>query len=354
MSLLPGRARSITAVLLTLALTAVGAQRRDDRKPEKIDPAQRQDGQHLVKVVDRAMMGQAPASEIPMTWMSHFLKGREPTTFIPYIVTVEPDKLSTTSVALYVRVVPKGSATPSEITSNGQTSRKDVYPFSEIYFIDLRTPPIGQPFRMTHGFAVPPGEYDVYVALRERAPGAIPSAKAATPASAPKTGVMKQTLTVPDFWTGDLTTSSVILADRMEPLGAPVPSDLRADRPYALGTSEVTPALDTQFKKTEELSVIFYIYNPALDANKKPNLTVEYRFQRTDKSGPMRKTPSQEFNAQTLPAQFDLAGGHQIGAGQAVPLASFTEGEHRLEIVVKDNMSGKSITRELTFTVVTL
>ncbi len=359
MSLLKGRAPSLTAVVLVCAAFATtGAQRRDKgEKVDKIDQAQRQDAQLLAKTVDGAMSGQAPASEIPIGWISHFLKGREHTSYVPYVLTIEPGKLAAASLALYLRAVPKETTTAA--LTDGQSARKDdkkiqkdaesVYPFEDFHIVDLRTPPSGQPHRVSRALAVPPGEYDVYVAVRERA-SATAAAKAPAPA-APKMGLVKQALTVPDFWNGELTTSSIILVDRMEPLGAPIPSEQQAEHPYALGTAEVTPALDTQFKKSEELSVIFYIYNPALDANKKPNLLVEYGFQKTDKSGPLRKTPPQEFNGQTLPPQFDLAAGHQIGAGQAVPLASFSEGEYRLEIVVKDNTSGKSITRELTFTV---
>ena len=38
-------------------------------------------------------------------------------------------------------------------------------------------------------------------------------------------------------------------------------------------------------------------------------------------------------------------------AGQGVPLAGFQEGEYRLAIKVTDLVSGRSISREVTFTV---
>ena len=64
------------------------------------------------------------------------------------------------------------------------------------------------------------------------------------------------------------------------------------------------------------------------------------------------KTPPQAFNAQSLPPNFDPSAGHQIVAGQAVPLASFPEGDFRLEIKVTDNKTSKSLTREVLFSVV--
>ena len=47
------------------------------------------------------------------------------------------------------------------------------------------------------------------------------------------------------------------------------------------------------------------------------------------------------MNAETLPPQFDLAVGHQLTGSLAVPLASFPEGDFRLELKVSDKVSGK-------------
>ncbi len=56
------------------------------------------------------------------------------------------------------------------------------------------------------------------------------------------------------------------------------------------------------------------------------------------------------FN-QTWFAEEWKAAGHQIIAGQSVPLASFAEGEFRLEITVTDNVAKKSIKRDVVFSV---
>jgi hypothetical protein len=52
-----------------------------------------------------------------------------------------------------------------------------------------------------------------------------------------------------------------------------------------------------------------------------------------------------------LPPQFDLAAGHQLQTGQAVPLASFPAGDYRLEIKVTDKLGTKTVTRDVNFTV---
>jgi hypothetical protein len=46
-----------------------------------------------------------------------------------------------------------------------------------------------------------------------------------------------------------------------------------------------------------------------------------------------------------------MAQGHQLQTGQAVPLASFPDGDYRLEIKVTDKLANKTLTRDINFTV---
>ncbi len=169
-----------------------------------------------------------------------------------------------------------------------------------------------------------------------------------------KVAVLKQELAVPNFHGEELQTSSVIVADKIEQLTAPLAPEAQKERPYVLGDAEIVPAPDLKFKKTEELSVIFQVYGVKIGDDKRPDLTVDYVFLQKDGSGEkaFNKTPPQAFNAQTLPPNFDPSAGHQIVGGQAVPLASFPEGDFRLEIKITDNKACKSLTREVLFSVV--
>jgi hypothetical protein len=201
--------------------------------------------------------------------------------------------------------------------------------------------------RLSRSFTVPAGTYDVFVAVKE------PTADQKNPPPA-KVSVVKKTITVPDFWGADLSTSSVIIAQRIEPLSAPLSPQEQAERPYALGGMEIIPALDNKFSKKDELSTFMLIYNPKTDPMNKPDVTVEYNFYQKPSGQPEKffnKTNPQQLNAQTLPPQFDMAQGHQLQTGQAVPLASFPEGDYRLEIKITDKLSNKSLTRDVTFTV---
>jgi len=143
------------------------------------------------------------------------------------------------------------------------------------------------------------------------------------------------------------------VAERIDPLPAPLTPQQQTERPYALGTMEIVPALDTKFTKQSELSTFLLIYNAKTDSANKPDVSVEYSFYvKADGAEKFfNKTNPQNLNAQTLPPQFDFAAGHQLQSGQAVPLASFPEGDYRLEIKVTDKIANKSLTREVKFSV---
>ena len=116
--------------------------------------------------------------------------------------------------------------------------------------------------------------------------------------------------------------------------------------------------------KLFEFFTFMLIYNPKTDGANKPDVTVEYNFCQAmpgnePKAGEpckagekfFNKTNPQNLNAGTLPPVFDMAAGHQLQTGQAVPLASFPEGQYRLEIKVTDKLANKSLTRDVNFTI---
>ena len=125
----------------------------------------------------------------------------------------------------------------------------------------------------------------------------------------------------------------------------------QAERPYVIGQLEIVPEADTVFTKQEKLATFLLVYNAKTDAQSKPDVSVEFNFY--TKSGGAEKffnrTNPEVFNAQTLPAGFDPSAG--IPSGQDVPLASFPEGDYRLEVKVTDKVANKTITRDVNFTV---
>jgi hypothetical protein len=345
------RRRAFALLVSAVLVSSIGmlAQGKDDKKR---DEAQKKEIQAVVKIVDEAGSGASTANDLALSWVhDDVLKAQGNKEYVPFTVQIDPSKIAGDRVALYWRVVAKGGAEAAPAKDDKKKkddNKKKDYAYEDITFVPVTAGAPG-PLRVSRSFTVPAGAYDVYLVAKEPTPEKAP--KNAPP---PKMSLMKQTVNVPDFWNGDLATSSVIVAQRIDPLPTPLTPQQQADRPYALGQMEIVPTFETKFTKKNELSTFVLIYNPKLDPNNKPDVSVEYNFYQKQAGQPEKffnKTNPQNLNAQTLPPQFDIAAGHQLQSGQAVPLASFPEGDYRLEIKVTDKIANKTLTREINFTV---
>lgn len=353
--------RGVLALLVILLFAsssrAILGQSKDDKKK---DDAQKKEIANIVKVVDDLAAGQPAPNDFGLSWLREdVLKAQGNKEYVPFTVQLDPTKVGGGNVAFYWRVVAKNpaAAAPAADPNAKKDDKKDKdkdnkgrktdYAYEDISFVPVTA---GQnPMRISRSFTVPAGPYDVYLVAKEPTPD-----KAPKNAPAPKISAIKQTVTVPDYWNNELATSSVIVAQRIDPLPAPLTPQQQADRPYALGSMEILPTFETKFTKKAELSTFMLIYNPKVDSANKPDVSVEYNFYQKLAGQPEKffnKTNPQNLNAQTLPPQFDLAAGHQLQSGQAVPLASFPEGDYRLEIKVTDKIANKTLTREISFTV---
>ena len=340
----------LSAVIVALVATSgLLAQKKDDKKQSD---DQKREIQALVKAVDDAAAGQQAPNDFGLTWVHEdFMKAQGNKQYAPFAVTIDPSKTMAGTVAFYWRVVSKNAPPPPPPPADSKDKKDDKKNQSqkrEFPYEDINFGPVvqGGPMRITRSITVPAGAYDVYLGIKE------PSGSQKNPPPS-KMSVVKQSLTVPDFWNGELNTSSVIVAQRIDPLPAPLTPQQQVERPYALGALEIVPVTDMKLPKKLELQTFMIIYNPKTDSSNKPDVIVEYSFY--TKSGGaekfFNKTAPQNLNAQTLPPQFDVSAGHQLQAGQGVPLASFPEGDYRLEIKITDKLANKSLTRDVNFTV---
>lgn len=338
---------SAVGLLFSTSLVAQNTQR-------KMSDAERKEIQTILKIVDEAAAGQPARNELSLAWARNdLLKAQGNKQYLPFSVTMDPTKVTGNRVSLYWRVVSRTSApAPAEATQKPERKddKKDARP--EYAYEDLSsvTLPSGSPasLRLSRSFTVGPGDYDVYVVVKEPTPERAP--RNAPPQ---KVSLIKQPMTVPNLWTDELATSSVIIAERIDPLPAPLTPQQQTERPYALGAMEIVPATGSAFPKSAELSTFLLVYNARTDSANKPDVSVEYSFY-TKQAGAEKffnKTNPQNLNAQTLPPDFDFAAGHQLQSGQAVPLESFPAGEYRLEIKVTDKIANKSVTRDVSFSV---
>ena len=320
------------AILMSVSLAAQQAPaKKDEKKRSKQELAELE---QIIKLVDGVMAGQPAPTDVQLSLEPYFLKSVEPRSFVPFVLTVVSPPAA--DAALFVRVVNPASQPDPK-------AKKVEYPWEDTGFVSAAQLAGG---KLNRAFMATAGTYDVYVAVRERLPEKAPKTQV------PKMGVLKATVVVPDFFNAELNTSSILVTDKVIVLNAPITPEEARERPFVLGLQELVPASDADFKKSEELAVFFQVYNPGLDAAGKPNLSMEYEFHRKDGDAEkfFNKTSPQLVNASNLPPQFDPVK-YQIPGGIAIPLASFPEGDYRLAIKVTDKASGKSLTRDVRFTV---
>lgn len=338
----------------------LAAQALDRRQLERLEQSLRQEGQAVVALADAAG-DHAPPADFTLSWHHDFLKAQNGT-FVPFVVTVAPRTARPPGALLYVR-----AARPGQGAGEGRDGRRRppasegpaLYPFEEIYPIVLSD----QPVRIARGFSLPPGDYELTVVVRERERDEDRGRRRLA-------AVLRQPLAVPDFTTGRLATSTVMLADRLTVLDEAPPAAALVERPYVIGSREIHPAADSVFRPSEELIVVLLVYSPAVTSDKHFDLEVEYHFFRKSRAGPedpppavpaglsalpgeryFNRTEPQRFNPAILGPPFDPASGQPVMAGQGVPLAGFPEGEYRLVIRVTDQVSKQTLERHVAFTV---
>jgi hypothetical protein len=330
---LVGRAAGVLVLVVVSVLQASAQREPTPGQRDLVEETHRAEGEAILAIADAAMAGKSVPTDFAVQWQNDFVKAQRGT-FVPFTLTVDGARFSKPSALVYVR-------------ARRRQLQDTEYAVDAIFPVELK-PDEGQRSRISRGFSVMPGEYDVFVVMRERVEPAAGRSRAR-----PKAAVLRQPLSVPDFRSGELTTSSVIVADRLTTLDEPVPADQLAERPYAIGRNEITPAADRRFRRDEELVVVLLVYNPTVTAERQFDVKVEYHFFR--KAGPgeqyFNHTEPQRFNPALMGPGFDAGSGDPVMAGQVVPLAGFQEGEYRLDVQVLDLLSGKSISRDVFFTV---
>ncbi len=369
----------LVIAILTLAQASAAQSRREPRRVGLDEHAT------LTRIVDEAAQGSPATGFAWLTWTPHFFRGPDGKTYVPFTLTIDEAPGAFTSVALYVRVARRGdegrrsrkgegvqnildvaagelpvstpgrrvggpgAPNPAEASMRlrGLTSDQasGAYLYEDAYGVEPSVDGRDGPPSIRRALAVTPGEYDVYFAVLER------DRKGQTKKK--KWAVLKREIAIPDLSSGRLRLSSVILADRVEPLAEPVPPGQRALRPYALGSTELVPALDSELGQDETLHVAFVIYDAIANAAGKPDVRIDYRlFQQNGSSERLLgATAPQTLDATSLPATFDLRRGEQLAAMQSLPLATYAPGTYRLAIQVTDNRSGATEQESVKFVI---
>lgn len=329
------------AIALALVLTVASVSYAQQKSQEEIRLKKPELAQYqaLNALVDAVIAGKEPApADFKLVFQHHFVRSAAGV-FIPYVVEVRSGKLTSFPVAVYVRAIRKPATAPAAATAAS-------YAFTDVYFFtdSKRLRSTGaDTTEFTRAMQLPPGEFDLYIAMSETPPR---NAKAAA-----RRVVHTQSLAVPDFSKG-LTTSSIILGSSLEEAPQQLTAQQQLEEPFTIGGYRITPAFTSTFPKSAELLFAFFVYNEGLSASGKPDFDVNYYFSRVAEAKPFSRAPTTSFNATTLPAEFNLGAGHEVIVGQGIPLSSFAPGDYKVEIRITDNTNKQTITRDVPFTVV--
>lgn len=150
--------------------------------------------------------------------------------------------------------------------------------------------------------------------------------------------LIKSDLDVPNFWDGELNTSTLILSHEVAPSSK---SDREGEfNPYIVGEYKAKPRWGNAFKQSEFLSVLFYVYNAALKDNE-VSLNIEYFIISEEVAF---KLNPQEIKEKVEPDK-SLAGGTQI------PLSPLKPGKYTFKAKITDNNANKTIEKTADFIV---
>ena len=171
--------------------------------------------------------------------------------------------------------------------------------------------------------ALPPGRYRYDIIVRDISSGA--------------TGVRHQGFEVPKYDPAKLSTSTLVLASKLEGLG-----DQPAIGMFTIGTVKVIPNVSGTFHRGSPVGVYMQIYNAGIDQTTlRPSVDVEYALMKDGKE---------------LGKQLEDWRGHS-DAGQRLTLARLIDssrlgpGDYSVEVRVRDHVSGQALVQSAKFAI---
>jgi GWxTD domain-containing protein len=165
---------------------------------------------------------------------------------------------------------------------------------------------------------LPPGNYKIDLVVRDVHSG--------------KTGVFKEGFTIPKFEEGKLSTSTLIVASKIEPLNGRLPSGQ-----FVLGSLKVIPNATGDFKPDQPLGVYMQIYNVGIDQTTlRPSVDIEYLITQKGKEI-MRIKEDGKNGLSSINSQ-------QMTLARMVPLKDFKPGFYDVHVTIKDNVLNQTIT----------
>jgi GWxTD domain-containing protein len=167
---------------------------------------------------------------------------------------------------------------------------------------------------------LPPGNYKIDLVVRDVNSG--------------KTEVLKLGFAVPKYEEEKLSTSTMILASKIEPLNGRLPSGQ-----FVRGSLKVVPNATGEFKQDQTLGMYMQVYNVGMDqATLRPSVDIEYLISQKGKEIMRIKEDGKNGLSSINSRQMTLA--------RLIPLKDFKPGFYDVQIVIKDNVINQTLTTD--------
>src|SRR5437762_3227155 len=172
--------------------------------------------------------------------------------------------------------------------------------------------------------ALAPGRYRVDIIVRDIASGA--------------TGVRHQGFEVPKYDPAKLSTSTLVLAVKLEGLG-----DQPAVGMFTIGNAKVIPNVSGTFHRGSPVGVYMQIYNAGIDQTTlRPSVDVEYVLTKDGK----------ELGKQLEDWRGSSDSGQRLTIARLVDSRGLSPGDYSVEVRVRDHVSSQSLVQSAKFTIV--
>jgi len=172
-------------------------------------------------------------------------------------------------------------------------------------------------------FILNPGRYRVDVIVRDIESG--------------NAGVRKVGFVAPKFPTDSLSTSSIILAAKLENMEAGAPIG-----PFVIGTTKVIPNLSGIYRRGQPIGIYLQVYNAATDQTTlRPAADAEYVLLKDGKELSKQIEDWRQIND----------AGQRLTLTRLIDSRNLEPGKYQIQIRIRDHVSGQMITPEASFTV---
>lgn len=160
-----------------------------------------------------------------------------------------------------------------------------------------------------------PGTYKVDVIVRDVTSGA--------------TGVRHVGFTVPKYDAAKLSTSTLLLASRLQDLSGQVPTGM-----FVIGQNKVIPNVSGTYRRGDAVGIYIQVYNAGIDQTTlRPSVEVEYVLM---KEGKEAGKVTEDWRGMS-------DAGQRLTLARLLPTSGLTAGDYELVIRIRDRVSGQSL-----------